>query len=251
MSNDNIAEEATCPSPATNNTTTSTNTTTTTKEKGLNIPAAPAIGTPKFIRVTGSASSPRAPVSNLLPTVVNNTATFVDFSPVSQDGSNPPLCTTLSPAKFELGVQSVSPGTGSMASPGITSSGQICELVTAFPPFSPPELPSPFSLVDNVLDHKLGGEPGRCDESGSVGSSILTPLSSASSPDCPSVTSLLPSSAEKTSDLLSEEECRKLTQHLLQSHNKLHLCKYEMSPEEMLAKQQACFVSVVYTFKDL
>ena len=96
-------------------------------------------------------------------------------------------------------------------------------------------------LLGGVFDQSFGGEFSRNDESTSLGSKDLCSpgqLSCVSSPE-----SVMSVSVEKVSDLLTDEECRKIVQHILQSYENVGISRCMLSPEEILQKQKLCHVS--------
>ena len=253
-----LSDDSSCASPAVactvsaDATTTTTTTTTTTivmtSSSATTVPFSSAAGTPKSTYSSNSASYSNTVPLGIQPPAIENTAVSWDSSSLSpQECESTSQYTALSPVKLSALQTSVDSNSSSFAAPArVVSSGTVksCVGIDVSGPFGSPQLSYPASaqlFVDNILDHMAGGESGRCDESLSLSSkdsNVPTPLSVVSSPECSTQ-----STVEKTDDDLSDEECRKLTAHLLQSHEKLLISKYEFSAEEMLEKQRTCFVS--------
>ncbi|XP_076450740.1 uncharacterized protein LOC143286818 isoform X2 [Babylonia areolata] len=99
---------------------------------------------------------------------------------------------------------------------------------------------STSSYVNNVLDCMVETEGGRCDGAISVSSQDSSSTSSSMS------VSFGEPVATQSMDVvgggdLSDEECKKLTQHILKSYADSNFAKYALSAEEILERQRACY----------
>ena len=217
---------------------------TMTSSTATSVPFSSAAGMPGSSHCLNLASPPSTAASGIQPPSVETTCISVDSSSLSsEECENSSQYTTLSPVR--LSVTSLhTPNSSSFAAPGSSGTAKSSVGVDVSAPSDVPHLSSPLSalsFVDNILDHMVGGESGRCDESLSLSSrdsNAPTPLSAVSSPEC-----CTQSPTEKNNDDMSDEECRRLTALLLQSHDKVLTSKYEFTAEEMLEKQKTCFVS--------
>lgn len=108
---------------------------------------------------------------------------------------------------------------------------------------------TPSVIAENMLDNL-----GRLDEaisplSGASSSSLPPPSQSSSGSTPASLLSpelLPPSSSATTGDELDDAECERLVNYMLQSHRKLLVMhKDSLSPQEVLERQTACYVSLL------
>ncbi|KAL8559362.1 hypothetical protein ACOMHN_045082 [Nucella lapillus] len=109
---------------------------------------------------------------------------------------------------------------------------------------------SASSFVDGMFNCVAEAEPGQCNSSlsvsseGSVASSSSSPLPVSlwdSSPPSSSSSGEAGSSGGGGGGDMSDEECRILTQHILQSYAASNFAKYTQSAEEILEKQKLCY----------
>jgi hypothetical protein len=96
---------------------------------------------------------------------------------------------------------------------------------------------SASSFMDHMLDTMVRGDEVRSDDAPSLSSQ--SSVSMETTPETSPQHMLL----EPSSDLMTDAECEAMTQHILDSHDRLIVSsKYHMSPKEMLLRQQLCYV---------